>query len=325
MREPEEKGLWDDLLPLLDQELNRLADKYRMPIVLCDLESKSRKEAALQLGWPEGTLSGRLARGRAQLAKRMSRYRTGLSAGGVAVLLSQGATSAGVPAALGATTARAASLLTTGEAGALGVISARVTALTEGVLKAMLLAKLKITTALFVLVCAVGLGAGGWAQGTQSPDQPGPRGELSWNDQRTPRSPLHGPLNSPRARARAEAAAAPRKASEPAASDPADAPKEERWLAAPGDMDHMEILHKHLRDLHAPFPHFLPFQPHLGHRHRDMREFHARFPHLHNVVRFDPVHSKHHHQPAKAGHEPVAIGHKSRTSQSGTSRARSGS
>jgi DNA-directed RNA polymerase specialized sigma24 family protein len=55
---------WNELRPLLDQELHRLPDKYRLAVVLCDLEGRSRKEVAGQLAIPEGTLSSRLAMGR---------------------------------------------------------------------------------------------------------------------------------------------------------------------------------------------------------------------------------------------------------------------
>jgi len=45
----------DAVRPIIDDELSALADCYRLPILLCDLEGKSRKEAATQLGWPEGS------------------------------------------------------------------------------------------------------------------------------------------------------------------------------------------------------------------------------------------------------------------------------
>ena len=68
-----EFSLWTDLQPLIDQELNGLPESYRLPILLCDLGGKTIKEATHQLGWPQGTLAGRLARGRKLLAKRLAR------------------------------------------------------------------------------------------------------------------------------------------------------------------------------------------------------------------------------------------------------------
>src|SRR5262245_9639058 len=62
-----------ELRDLLDWELSRLPDKYRAPVVLCELEGRSIKEAAQTLDCPAGTVASRLARGRDLLAKRLRR------------------------------------------------------------------------------------------------------------------------------------------------------------------------------------------------------------------------------------------------------------
>jgi RNA polymerase sigma factor (sigma-70 family) len=145
MPEPlgKEPDLSHHLQSVLDHELSRLPDKYRVAIVLCDLEGKTRKEAARQLGCPEGTLAARLVRGRVKLAKRLSKPGTVLSGGTLAAVMPQTAASAGVPATLLSSTIKALALYATGQAKA-GVVSANALALTQGVLKSMLLSKLRI-------------------------------------------------------------------------------------------------------------------------------------------------------------------------------------
>ncbi len=154
-------GPWQELWPILDRELSRLSDKYRLPIVLCDLEGRSRKDVARQLAIPEGTLSSRLATARKKLAVRLARYGFVVSAASLGMLLTEKAAMASLSPFLLSATTKAAMLIAAGPAVAAGVVSATVSTLTEGVLKAMFIAKIKTATLVLCSVAAFGVGTGG--------------------------------------------------------------------------------------------------------------------------------------------------------------------
>jgi RNA polymerase sigma factor (sigma-70 family) len=179
----------ESLLEILDSELNALPEKYRAPIVLCDLEGLSYREAAARLRCRQGTLSGRLTRARALLARRVSSRGARVTSAALAALLARGA-SATVPPALLAGTIRAGAVLAAGNALTDVVVSSRVASLTEGVSKMLLLARLKIVTGWFLLLAAVV--AAGWtcsARVSARAALPGDDGALRTGDESQP--PAH--------------------------------------------------------------------------------------------------------------------------------------
>jgi RNA polymerase sigma factor (sigma-70 family) len=158
---------------VLDEELGRLPGHYRGVIVLCDLEDRTRKEAARQLGIPEGSVASRLTRARVLLAKRLTRRGIVFSGGSLAAVLSAQSASASAPPALVASTIKAASLCAAGKAAAAtGVISAQVAALTEGMVQTMFATKIKSVLAVVVLIAALAGGAAGLIYQTQAAEQP---------------------------------------------------------------------------------------------------------------------------------------------------------
>jgi RNA polymerase sigma factor (sigma-70 family) len=136
---------------VLDEEISALPERYRAPLVLCELEGRSRREVASQLRIPEGTLSSRLAKGRQMLARRMRRHGWTLS----------GAVPVGtkLPTSIAMSTVAAARSILLGREMA-GAVSPGAIALSRGVMRAMFISRLKTLTAVLVVLTVFGLGTG---------------------------------------------------------------------------------------------------------------------------------------------------------------------
>jgi RNA polymerase sigma factor (sigma-70 family) len=136
-----------ELRAVIDQEIDRLGDAQRLPVVLCCLEGISHEEASQRLSWPVGTVKSRLARGRRRLQDRL--VRRGLAPAGAlaagTALFGMEASAAVQPALIEATTKAAAAVATGG--GLAGVVPAALSGLVQEELASMFATKMKLAAA----------------------------------------------------------------------------------------------------------------------------------------------------------------------------------
>lgn len=136
-----EANAWRELY----EELDRLPEKYRAPLVLCHLAGLTYEQAATQLKCPVRTVQIRLIRGRERLRGMLVRRGLGPAAGALGVALAAEPARAAVTASLAEMTTRAALPFAAGRAA--GTVSPSALSLAEGILETMLIYKLKFVTA----------------------------------------------------------------------------------------------------------------------------------------------------------------------------------
>jgi RNA polymerase sigma factor (sigma-70 family) len=180
--QPIDAALWKELRPVLDEEINRLPEKYRAPLVLCYLEGKTNEQAANELGWPTGSMSRRLAQGREMLRKRL--VGRGFTVSGILLgtLLTSGDASAAVPTTLAFSTVKAAMVFKAKSAVTGTALSPTVAALAEETLRAMVVPKLKAVAAVLLWFLPLGvIGTGAAVTWEMVPGIQGPqRGPHHW-------------------------------------------------------------------------------------------------------------------------------------------------
>lgn len=192
---PASQASWREIAQVLDEELQRLPEKHRLPLLLCHMEGMSQAEAARALGWPVRSLSSRLERGGELLRQRLTRRGVALSTAALLAMLEEHARAALLPA-LTMVTTRTARLLSLGQAETARQLSASALSLAEGMWHAMWLSKLKLTAALvlaLVLVVGVlGLGIGSaWSEpATQADPETPPAAKAKPPQSPPPADPL---------------------------------------------------------------------------------------------------------------------------------------
>ena len=163
--------LGDDLACVLHEEIERLPERFRAPLVLCDLEGRSHEQAARHLGWPIGTVKSRQARGRERLRERLRRRGVAPPATVLAAALRPDATPSLVSPSLVETTATAAIEFFTNCA----IVSSSAASLAQGVLKSMSITQCLKVASSALIVGVITSGAALLAQRAGSVDRSQPK------------------------------------------------------------------------------------------------------------------------------------------------------
>jgi RND family efflux transporter MFP subunit len=158
----------DEPVRIVHEEIERLPERYRAPVVLCDLEGHTNEQAARHLGWPVGTVKSRLARARTRLRDRL--VRRGLDPGAAVLALPAIGERLGtrVPAALADATLRAAAQFAVPNV----ILPGSAALLAHGVLRAMILTQCLKAAAILLVLGAVVPGAALLSRGAPGDDLP---------------------------------------------------------------------------------------------------------------------------------------------------------
>jgi RNA polymerase sigma factor (sigma-70 family) len=201
MREPAveepDRLAGQELRSVLDDELGRLPERLRLPVLLCYLEGYTTEQAARLLVCPRGTILSRLATARKRLSERLTSRGVGLPASALVVGLAEQAWSAAVPVRLAAAIVRGAFSIPAGNTGPAGAVSAQAVHLAERVIHAMFVSKLQGMVAVVLVLGVLAVAAGKMVFDAPVQGQQQPQIMAHQGPERLPLEPRNGEKGKP--------------------------------------------------------------------------------------------------------------------------------